>query len=139
MVPDARPCWRQARQQEDDYVAFKGTGSEQKEQEGENGHEHENELSWAVSPAPTEEAAPAAPGGTAAMPRPAPACPRRPRRAGCAAWARSPWGCALVIAGIALVAGMFRPGWDMLNLFKLTPLVLVALGAELLAASAAKG
>lgn len=35
------PAGRQARQQEDAYVAFKGTGSEQKEQEGENGHEHE--------------------------------------------------------------------------------------------------
>ena len=34
---------------------------------------------------------------------------------------------------------MFRPGWNMLNLFKLTPLVLVAQGAELLLASAAKG
>ena len=38
---------------------------------------------------------------------------------------------------VALVVGMFRPGWNMLNLFKLTPLVLVALGAELLLASAA--
>ena len=83
-----------------------------------------NELEHGVSPAPTEEAAPAAPAPT----------PRRVRRVG-----TFTMGLCLVIAGIALVAGMFRPGWDMLNLFKLTPLVLVALGAELLAASAAKG
>ena len=96
-----------------------------------------NELEHGVSPAPTEEAAPAAPAAQphAAPAQPAPApTPRRVRRVG-----TFTMGLCLVIAGIALVAGMFRPGWDMLNLFKLTPLVLVALGAELLAASAAKG
>ena len=96
-----------------------------------------NELEHGVSPAPTEEAAPAAPAAQphAAPAQPAPApTPRKVRRVG-----TFTMGLCLVIAGIALVAGMFRPGWDMLNLFKLTPLVLVALGAELLVASAARG
>ena len=73
-----------------------------------------NELEHGVSPAPTEEAAPAAPAAQphAAPAQPAPApTPRRVRRVG-----TFTMGLCLVIAGIALVAGMFRPGWDMLNL-----------------------
>ena len=83
-------------------------------------------------PAPRAAAAPQSP---AAPQPPAPAgAPRKVRRVG-----TFTMGLCLVIAGVALVVGMFRPGWNMLNLFKLTPLVLVALGAELLLASAAKG
>lgn len=60
--------------------------------------------------------------------------PRKVRRVG-----TFTMGICLVVAGIALVINMFRPGWNMLYLFRLAPLVLVALGAELLVASATKG
>ena len=60
--------------------------------------------------------------------------PRKVRRVG-----TFTMGLCLVVVGIALVINMFRPSWNMLYLFRLAPLVLVALGVELLIASATKG
>ena len=49
-------------------------------------------------------------------------------------------GLALVVVGAALCVGLFFPNVDFLLLFKLSPLVLVALGCEVIfAASTAKG
>lgn len=81
-------------------------------------------------------AAPAAPVPEPLMreeaPQPAPApAPKKVRRVG-----TFTMGLCLVIAGLALTVGMFRPGTDFTFLFKLAPLVLVALGVEVLVASA---
>lgn len=63
--------------------------------------------------------------------RPEPPAPVRVRRVG-----TFTMGLCLVIAGLALTVGMFRPTTDFSFLLKLTPLVLVVLGAEVLIASA---
>ena len=75
------------------------------------------------------EAAPA----PAAQPAPAPAPARRPpvRRVGTVTL-----GLSLIVTGLAITAYFFVPGFDIVSVAKLAPLVLVFLGAEVLWASA---
>ena len=61
--------------------------------------------------------------------------PHPPRPGPCAGWAPPPWGLVLVVAGIAITAGMLNPDLDFSLLCKLSPLVLVALGVEVLIAA----
>ncbi len=60
-------------------------------------------------------------------PPPAPPAPRPVRRVG-----TTTMGLVLVVAGIAITAGMLNPDLDFSLLCKLSPLVLVALGGEVL-------
>lgn len=78
----------------------------------------------AAVPAPPEAAGHAAP-----APQP-PAPPRPVRRVGTLTM-----GVALIIVGAAICAGLFAPQIDFLLLFRLSPLVLVALGCEIVFAS----
>ena len=63
-------------------------------------------------------------------PPPAPPAPRPMRRVG-----TTTMGLVLVVAGIAITAGMLNPDLDFSLLCKLSPLVLVALGVEVLIAA----
>ena len=63
-------------------------------------------------------------------PPPAPPAPRPVRRVG-----TTTMGLVLVVAGIAITAGMLNPDLDFSLLCKLSPLVLVALGVEVLIAA----
>ncbi len=81
-----------------------------------------------AAPVP-EPIAPPQPAADPAPARPAPPEPKRVRRVG-----TFTMGLCLVITGLALTVGLFRPTTDFSFLLK--PLVLVALGAEVLIASA---
>ena len=80
--------------------------------------------------APAPEQAGAAQPETAPAPAPAPA--RRPpvRRVGTVTL-----GLSLIVTGLAITAYFFVPGFDIIFVAKLAPLVLVFLGAEVLWAS----
>lgn len=86
--------------------------------------------------APTSEPAgaaqPEAAPAPAAQPAPAPAPARRPpvRRVGTVTL-----GLSLIVTGLAITAYFFVPGFDIIFVAKLAPLVLVFLGAEVLWAS----
>lgn len=85
-----------------------------------------------AAPVPETIAPPQPPAEPAPAPvRPEPPAPKRVRRVG-----TFTMGLCLVVAGLALTLGMFRPTTDFSLLLKLTPLVLVALGVEVLVASA---
>lgn len=91
----------------------------------------------AAPAAPVPPAAPAAHTAPAAPPAPAPARPERPaRRVGTLTM-----GIALILAGAAICTFQFLRDWNMLLLFcKASPLLLVALGCEvLISAAMAKG
>ncbi len=64
-------------------------------------------------------------------PEPSAPVPARPvRRVG-----TTTMGIVLIVAGIAVTAGLLNPDWDFSLLCKLSPLILVALGIEVLIAS----
>ena len=62
-----------------------------------------------------------------------PAAPVRERRVG-----TFTFGVVLVVAGLAMLAALFFPTWDLTLVLKLSPLVLISLGVEVLL-SARKG
>lgn len=86
----------------------------------------------APTPEPAGAAQPEAAPAPAAQPAPAPAPARRPpvRRVGTVTL-----GLALIVTGLAITAYFFVPGFDIIFVAKLAPLVLVFLGAEVLWAS----
>ncbi len=89
-----------------------------------------------TAPAPETPAAPEPPKKEAPGARPKDAAPPRPqrvRRVGTATM-----GAALILVGLAICVGLFWPRTDFTLLLKLSPLVLVALGVEVLVASAKK-
>lgn len=85
-----------------------------------------------AGPAETDKSA-----GAAASPQRAPrgesVPPRRVRRVG-----TGTMGIVLILVGLVLCGGMFRPMLDFLFLFRLSPLILVALGIEVLLAARQK-
>ena len=87
----------------------------------------------APTPEPAGAAQPEAAPAPAAQPAPAPAPARRPpvRRVGTVTL-----GLSLIVTGLAITAYFFVPGFDIIFVAKLAPLVLVFLGAEVLWASA---
>lgn len=86
----------------------------------------------APTPEPAGAAQPEAAPAPAAQPAPAPAPARRPpvRRVGTVTL-----GLSLIVTGLAITAYFFVPGFDIIFVAKLAPLVLVFLGAEVLWAS----
>lgn len=86
-----------------------------------------------AAPAPEQAGAPeAAAPAPAAQPKAVPAPTRRPpvRRVGTVTL-----GLSLIVTGLAITAWFFVPGFDIIFVAKLAPLVLVFLGAEVLWAS----
>ena len=84
-------------------------------------------------PAPVSEPAPAA---EQAAPAPVPVLPVPPRRPPVRRVGTVTLGLSLIVTGLAITAYFFVPGFDIVSVAKLAPLVLVFLGAEVLWASA---
>lgn len=84
-------------------------------------------------PAPISEPAPAA---EQAAPAPVPVLPAPPRRPPVRRVGTVTLGLSLIVTGLAITAYFFVPGFDIVSVAKLAPLVLVFLGAEVLWASA---
>ena len=84
-------------------------------------------------PAPVSEPAPAA---EQAAPAPVPVLPAPPRRPPVRRVGTVTLGLSLIVTGLAITAYFFVPGFDIISVAKLAPLVLVFLGAEVLWASA---
>ncbi len=84
-------------------------------------------------PAPVFEPAPAA---EQAAPAPVPVLPAPPRRPPVRRVGTVTLGLSLIVTGLAITAYFFVPGFDIVSVAKLAPLVLVFLGAEVLWASA---
>lgn len=84
-------------------------------------------------PAPVSEPAPAA---EQAAPAPVPVLPAPPRRPPVRRVGTVTLGLSLIVTGLAITAYFFVPGFDIIFIAKLAPLVLVFLGAEVLWASA---
>ncbi len=84
-------------------------------------------------PAPVSEPAPAA---EQAAPAPVPVLPAPPRRPPVRRVGTVTLGLSLIVTGLAITAYFFVPGFDIVSVAKLAPLVLVFLGAEVLWASA---
>lgn len=84
-------------------------------------------------PTPVSEPAPAA---EQAAPAPVPAPPAPPRRPPVRRVGTVTLGLSLIVTGLAITAYFFVPGFDIIFIAKLAPLVLVFLGAEVLWASA---
>lgn len=84
-------------------------------------------------PTPVSEPAPAA---VQAAPAPVPAPPAPPRRPPVRRVGTVTLGLSLIVTGLAITAYFFVPGFDIIFIAKLAPLVLVFLGAEVLWASA---
>ena len=84
-------------------------------------------------PAPVSEPAPAA---EQAAPAPVPVLPAPPRRPPVRRVGTVTLGLSLIVTGLAITAWFFAPGFDIIFIAKLAPLVLVFLGAEVLWASA---
>ena len=84
-------------------------------------------------PAPVSEPAPAA---EQAAPAPVPAPPAPPRRPPVRRVGTVTLGLSLIVTGLAITAYFFVPGFDIIFIAKLAPLVLVFLGAEVLWACA---
>ena len=84
-------------------------------------------------PAPASEPAPAA---EQAAPAPVPVLPAPPRRPPVRRVGTVTLGLSLIVTGLAITAYFFVPGFDIISVAKLAPLVLVFLGAEVLWASA---
>lgn len=83
--------------------------------------------------APVSEPAPAA---EQAAPAPVPVLPAPPRRPPVRRVGTVTLGLSLIVTGLAITAYFFVPGFDIVSVAKLAPLVLVFLGAEVLWASA---
>ena len=83
-------------------------------------------------PTPVSEPAPAA---EQAAPAPVPAPPAPPRRPPVRRVGTVTLGLSLIVTGLAITAYFFVPGFDIIFVAKLAPLVLVFLGAEVLWAS----
>ena len=83
--------------------------------------------------APISEPAPAA---EQAAPAPVPVLPAPPRRPPVRRVGTVTLGLSLIVTGLAITAYFFVPGFDIVSVAKLAPLVLVFLGAEVLWASA---
>ena len=84
-------------------------------------------------PAPVSVPAPAA---EQAAPAPVPVLPAPPRRPPVRRVGTVTLGLSLIVTGLAITAYFFVPGFDIVSVAKLAPLVLVFLGAEVLWASA---
>ena len=84
-------------------------------------------------PTPVSEPAPAA---EQAAPAPVPAPPAPPRRPPVRRVGTVTLGLSLIVTGLAITAYFFVPGFDIIFIAKLAPLVLVFLGAEVLWACA---
>lgn len=84
-------------------------------------------------PAPVSEPAPAA---EQAAPAPVPVLPAPPRRPPVRRVGTVTLGLSLIVTGLAITAYFFVPGFDIIFIAKLAPLVLVFLGAEVLWACA---
>ena len=84
-------------------------------------------------PAPVSEPAPAA---EQAAPAPVPVLPAPPRRPPVRRVGTVTLGLSLIVTGLAITAYFFVPGFDIVSVAKLAPLVLVFLGAEVLWACA---
>lgn len=84
-------------------------------------------------PAPVSEPAPAA---EQAAPAPVPVLPAPPRRPPVRRVGTVTLGLSLIVTGLVITAYFFVPGFDIVSVAKLAPLVLVFLGAEVLWASA---
>ena len=84
-------------------------------------------------PTPVSEPAPAV---EQAAPAPVPAPPAPPRRPPVRRVGTVTLGLSLIVTGLAITAYFFVPGFDIVSVAKLAPLVLVFLGAEVLWASA---
>ena len=84
-------------------------------------------------PAPVSVPAPAA---EQAAPAPVPVLPAPPRRPPVRRVGTVTLGLSLIVTGLAITAYFFVPGFDIIFIAKLAPLVLVFLGAEVLWASA---
>lgn len=84
-------------------------------------------------PTPVSEPAPAA---EQAAPAPVPVLPAPPRRPPVRRVGTVTLGLSLIVTGLAITAYFFVPGFDIVSVAKLAPLVLVFLGAEVLWASA---
>lgn len=91
------------------------------------------DLSANEQPAPVSEPAPAA---EQAAPAPVPVLPAPPRRPPVRRVGTVTLGLSLIVTGLAITAYFFVPGFDIVSVAKLAPLVLVFLGAEVLWASA---
>ena len=91
------------------------------------------DLSANEQPAPVSEPAPAA---EQAAPAPVPVLPAPPRRPPVRRVGTVTLGLSLIVTGLAITAYFFVPGFDIIFIAKLAPLVLVFLGAEVLWACA---
>ena len=87
-------------------------------------------------PTPVSEPAPAV---EQAAPAPVPAPPAPPRRPPVRRVGTVTLGLSLIVTGLAITAYFFVPGFDIIFIAKLAPLVLVFLGAEVLWACAQIG